>query len=94
MLKLYRITQNEKTGYDTFDSAIVCAEDENAAKKIHPAEGMDAFSGFPSKEEEPDVWTRNPWCWCSHPDAVKVSYLGIAAGALPKGAILASYNAG
>ena len=37
-MKLYKISQDENNEYDTFDSAIVCAESEEEAKKIHPAE--------------------------------------------------------
>ena len=34
-LKLYRISQTVNTGYDTYDSAVVVAESEDAAREIH-----------------------------------------------------------
>ena len=37
-MKLFKISQNENNGYDTYDSAIVCAENEEEARKIHPAD--------------------------------------------------------
>ncbi len=33
-MKIYRISQNITYGYDTYDSAVVCAENEDEAKKI------------------------------------------------------------
>ena len=38
-MKLYKISQNVNTDYDTYDSAVVCAKDEEAAKRIHPMSG-------------------------------------------------------
>lgn len=35
-MKLYLISQNKNTGYDVYDSAIVCAENEEEARTIHP----------------------------------------------------------
>ena len=36
MLKLFLISQNINQDYDTFDSAVVVAKNENSARKIHP----------------------------------------------------------
>ena len=38
-MNLYLITQTVNNGYDTYDSAIVCAKDETAAKGFHPGSG-------------------------------------------------------
>ncbi len=32
-MKLYKISQNINNNYDTYDSAIVCAENEDEARK-------------------------------------------------------------
>jgi len=32
-MKLFLISQDENDGYDTYDSAVVCAKDEEAAKR-------------------------------------------------------------
>ena len=36
-MKLYKIWQEVNNDYDTYDSAIVCAENEEEAKAIHPS---------------------------------------------------------
>jgi uracil DNA glycosylase len=38
-MKLFLIEQNENCGYDTFDSAVVCAKTAKEAKQINPSEG-------------------------------------------------------
>ena len=43
-MNLYCISQSENDGYDTYDSAIVCAENEADAKAIHPDEAEDYYS--------------------------------------------------
>ena len=35
-MNLYLLTQDVNVGWDTYDSAIVCAESEAEAVKIHP----------------------------------------------------------
>lgn len=83
-LNLYLISQDEKTGWDIYDSAVVCAEDEESARNIHPQEQYE--------------WNKNePWdssTWCSSTAKVKVTYLGIAREELVRGVVCASYNAG
>lgn len=36
-MKLYLISQEENNEYDTYDAAVVAAENEEAAKLIHPS---------------------------------------------------------
>ena len=59
-LKLYRISQTVNTGYDTYDSAVVVAESEDAAREIHP-DGIGAkWDGKKWKSERTTgMWTRN-----------------------------------
>lgn len=35
-LKLYLLSQDENSDYDTYDSMVVCAENELEARNIHP----------------------------------------------------------
>ena len=35
-MNLYLISQTENEGYNTYDSAVVCAETEEKARMIHP----------------------------------------------------------
>lgn len=37
MSKIYLISQNENTDYDTYDSAVVVADSEEVAKMIQPS---------------------------------------------------------
>lgn len=89
-MKLFLIMQEENTGYDTFDSAVVAASDEIEATKTHPEDG----SIF-KKDKNEGAWNRPGYSgtWCKHPDAVTVRYLGVAAKGIT-GIICASFNAG
>jgi len=85
-MNLYKISQTEQTGYDTFDSAVVIARDEDDARNISP-----------SMTEE---WDRSTWC--SSPKKVTVELLGKASpelianweDKLQDPVICASFNAG
>jgi len=48
-MKLYLIEQKEITGYDTFDSAVVCAKSSQAARRINPGTWGDTWASNPSK---------------------------------------------
>jgi hypothetical protein len=73
-MNLYLLTQSAVTGWDTYDSAVVAAESEEAARMIHPGEshfwrdqvGREPWDG--KAEEYSPSW----------PDAseVNVMYLG------------------
>lgn len=78
-MKLYKISQTEYNGFDTFDSAVVCALDEKDAGTIHPGGSLwgDRYTG-----------------WCSSPEKVTVKYLGEADASIQRGVVCASFNAG
>ena len=82
-MNLYLIWQEENMGYDTFDSAIVCAENIVEARHIHPSGNQDRW------EKENDQWD-----WVDDPDKVHVKLIGMANTAVEKGVVLASFNAG
>jgi hypothetical protein len=89
-LNLYLISQNENNDYDTYDSAVVAAPDENAARLIHPETGRHA---------EATPWpalTSADWSltWASDPSKVNVKLIGQALNGTKIGAICSSYNAG
>ena len=100
-MKLYRIWQEVNNDYDTFDSAVVAAYDEEDAKSIHQIWTMWKNSYLPTvtqtareaeeeKEEngynEDDTWTTR--------ENVKVKLIGIGSPRTKRGVICASYNAG
>jgi hypothetical protein len=78
-MKLYLISQDICTGWDTYDSAVVAAENENDARDMHPngtllSEDLDSGS------------------WATNPKHVDVEYLGETKR--EKGVVCASFNAG
>lgn len=83
-MKLFLISQKENTDYDTYDSAVVAAPDEETAKSMNPRDGNRVD------------W--NEWnditAWCSGPEHVDVKYIGDAADGVAQGVICASFNAG
>ena len=80
-MKLFLLSQNINSGYDTYDSIIVCAETEEDARKIHP------YGGENTKNNgEYSVW--------ADPEDVFVEEIGTANKDVEKGVVIASFNAG
>ena len=81
-MKLFLISQTQNDDYDTFDSAVVAAEDEDTARNMSP-------DGNPVAD-----WETSYSIWCNGPEHVSVKYLGEAKDAIEQGVICASFNAG
>jgi hypothetical protein len=81
-MKLFLITQEENKDWDTYQGAIVCADDDVEARNMNPSSG------------EPMDWSDRRYDWCSTPEAVTVKYIGEPAAGLEKGVILSDYKAG
>lgn len=106
-MKLYRISQEYNCGYDTFDSAIVAAETEDAARLTHPNGGYTWGRFKQGRPSEPgnheDQWGQpskdGTWVdtdnrsWAP-PSAVTAELIGEARDTIPAGVVLASFNAG
>lgn len=88
-MNLYLISQSANGGYDTYDSAVVCAENEADARTIHPCGDSPHYVVPPGK----GVTDQRFGTWTSQ-DNVTVELLGVAEGSVPRGVVLASYNAG
>ena len=81
-MKLYRIWQEVNNGYDTYDSAVVAATDEEDARSINPESiRFDDYELIDSS-----LWTER--------ENVKVEYIGEAADNIERSVICASFNAG
>lgn len=80
-LNLYLISQDINNGYDTYDSIIVCAENEEEAKMIKPNGEL----------LEDDDYS---WVNLSQINKLKIEFLGVANKGIEKGIILASFHAG
>lgn len=83
-MKLFLISQTENNDYDTYDSAVVAAPDEETAKNMSPSHG---------RELTQEEWDYTYSSWCKSPDHVCVQYLGEAEG-IEQGVVCASFNAG
>ncbi len=89
-MKLYKISQTQNNDYDTYDSAVVSAEDEEDARSMHPGWTTDK-----EWREEAGVrhnLTSNTWVNYNDRCVVVVEYLGDTE--IGKGIVVASFNAG
>jgi hypothetical protein len=87
-MNIYLLEQDEATDYDTFDSIVVVARNEAAARMIHPSET------FGVKREE--CWKEDPIyaTWATDPSQVEVTLIGTAVPNSDEGIVVASFNAG
>jgi hypothetical protein len=99
-MNLYLISQDENDDYDTFDSAVVAAKNEEDARTINPCEfvthvtdgkWMGTYSGGACKgkayEQDSHSWVSYSSIWL-----ISVRYLGTTK--LKRGVVLSSFNAG
>mgnify|MGYP000867361904 CR=1 FL=1 len=86
-MNLYLITRNDDGDYDQYDSAVVAAPDEEAAKDLI--------------ERNSDYWTNS--IWTREGGAYKeehtklditIELIGTAKADMPLGVVVASFNAG
>lgn len=85
-MNIYLLEQDENSAYDTYDSAVVIAENEDEARKIHPSRYNDMG----------EWWVNAPkyGTWAYSLKGVKVTYLGPYKGTVKGLVICASFNAG
>lgn len=83
-MKLFKLSQTENNGYDTYDSCVVAAENAEDAKLIHPSEH--ASESWVTERFDTGAWAK--------PDQISVEEIGTAAPHIKPGVILASFNAG
>jgi hypothetical protein len=74
-MKLWLISQNENTGYATFNSAVVAAESAKEARRINPR------TGGPLDENSAHDWVTDP-------NFVSCQCLGTAANDIKKNQII------
>ena len=87
-MKLWLISQTERTGYDTYDRAVVAAATAEDAAAIHP----DGYSRY--EPSESDDWPSGWLSWASRAATVHAEYIGEASDGTKAGVICASFNAG
>ena len=95
MSNIYKLSQDTNNGYDTYDSAIVVADNEEDAKMIAPDEHhimLDNHKWF-HKYGTGDLVSSDYDEWADYKD-IKVELIGVADDRTEKGLILGSFNAG
>jgi ferredoxin-thioredoxin reductase catalytic subunit len=85
-MNIYLLTQDEETGYDTYDSCVVAAESEEEARKIHPGCYVENFN-------------EDRYCecnsWAHYPEQVTILLVSQNTESyIKKGVICSSFNAG
>lgn len=99
-MNIYKISQDINNGYDSYDSAIVCAENEDDARTIHPSEYVTHnknglwYGTYTNGGEYETENGRNSWVKFNELDKIKVEYIGVACENIKRGIILSSFNAG
>jgi len=100
-MNIYLLHQNKREGYDTYDSCVVVAESEEAARLINP-DGWTRWDGsrWIDIRQHADYATSN---WIDNanrrswgiPDDVEVELVGVATPDSVAGRVIcASFNAG
>ena len=79
-MNLYLISQDKNDGYDTYDSAVVVADNEEKARLTHPDSRGIKGVGL--------------WITWTDPKNVAVELIGTAKPGTKAGVICASFNAG
>jgi len=101
-MKIFLISQNINTDYDTYDSAIVVAENEADARTINPSgfvthitdnEWMGTYSGGNNVGKE-YIFGSSSWINFKDINQLSVEYIGEASEEQERGVVLASFNAG
>ena len=105
-MNLYLLTQEVVSGYDAYDSAVVCAPDEHTAKRIHPhvSDILNVSIYYDDEEEcfmgcsrSGDARRYEPGkgrSWPNDLGYVYVRLLGEARPSVVPGVVCSSFNAG
>lgn len=99
-MKLYLIEQNEANGWDTYDSAVVAAESEEAARKTHPSDYRGEFyddernQWYSTGADGARYYQTYASDWAVSAEQVTARYLGDAVEGTEAGVIVSSFNAG
>ena len=79
-MNIYKVSQTENRGYDTYDSFICYALTEE-----------DAANQLPTGRH---TWKDSYYAWCTNPSKTTVEYIGTSTYPVMAGLILSSFNAG
>jgi len=82
-MKLYLLSQSVNNDYDTYDSFVICCNNEDEARQSHP-------SGRVLNPRDDFLYCD----WTNNQENISVKYLGEADPDLPFGIVCSSFNAG
>jgi len=85
-MNIYLLSQTTNTGYDTYDSMVVAANNKNEARNIHPY----SFKDY----NEENIWDDSYEVWANKPEEVTVTKIGTTTQYNKPTIILTSFNAG
>lgn len=103
-MKIYLISQDINNGYDTYSDAVVIAENEEEAKRIHPYKEI--FSEIYYDEDKQQFWNKYSnsdevylmedeyGTWTNDLSKINVELIGEAKEGREKGVVCASFHAG
>jgi hypothetical protein len=96
-MNIYLISQNKNTDYDTYDSAVVIAEDKFNARRIHPRGDVSFFIDkwlVTCGKPEFHKYATDTWVDVKDIDEVKVELVGKADKKYQKQCVIcSSFNA-
>lgn len=97
-MNIYLLKQRIENGYDTYDSCVVVAENEDAARRTHPSEYVTHYKNgkfMGTYQKGGEYENDSPgWVLFSQIDQIEVSLIGVAADGIKPGVVCASFNAG
>ena len=97
-MEIYLLEQNICTGYATYDSVVVCAENESNARTISPDNYVTHFKdgNWMGTRNDRSEYENNGYDWVMFKDIdkIKVTHIGKANELQKRGVILSSFNAG
>ncbi len=92
-MNIYKCSQKVNNDWDTYDSFVCVAENEDEARKIFPSGEDQSHKGMHWYEADlDDMWLYRTWCQLKD---VQVEYIGVADPGFKNGDVIcASFNAG
>ena len=96
-MNIYLLSQSKNTGYDTWDSCVVIAKDEEEARMTHPYyryftdDPNDEYNNWNGIDRSYGGWCDGGWCDAKY---VSVELIGTAANGMERQVVCSSFNAG
>lgn len=101
-MEIYLLEQSLNNESDTYDSAVVIAENESEARKMHPSPFVTHITNnkwmgtYSSGSNTGGEYKHHSYDWVqfNQIDQIKVTHIGTATEKQKKGVLLASFNTG